>query len=253
MLFRSRNTTSLKRLFRDRRVLDQLSSARGPRREAGLPSFPALTPRTGHPDRHPYSGWEAGLVVATAATYFSPVDGSSVCPSSGTFVGGSWGQFPCRNAQPRPPPPAGTHAWLPAGIPERRPSPSPVHLRGPVASTLGARDQRRSPPRGRQGVPGADSPPSPSVSPGRPVPSQARLQRRPPGNLHPPPRPVSTPRTRPGGRHAPEKGRGGDVGSRKRGMQGPRERPAKGRPAPGQEECEGGQRLELFIFSPAGS
>ena len=41
--------------------------------------------------------------------------------------------------------------------------------------------------------------------------------------------------------------------SRKRGMQGPRERPAKGRPAPGQEECEGGQRLELFIFSPAGS
>ena len=161
------------------------------------------------------------MVVATAATYFSPVDGSSVCPSSGTFVGGSWGQFPCRNAQPRPPPPAGTHAWLPAGIPEQRPSPSPVHLRGPVASTLGASDQRRSPPRGRQGVPGADSPPSPSVSPGRPVPSQARLQRRPPGNLHPPPRPVSTPRTRPGGRHAPEKGRGGDVGSLGSGWQAP--------------------------------
>lgn len=56
---------------------------RGPRREAGVPSFPTLTPRTRHPDRHPHWGWEAGLVVATAATYFSPVDGSSMCPPSG--------------------------------------------------------------------------------------------------------------------------------------------------------------------------
>lgn len=160
------------------------------------------------------------MVVATAATYFSPVDGSSVCPPSGTFVGGSWGQFPCRNAQPRPPPPPGINTLgFPAGIPERRPSLSPVHLRGPVASTLGAPDQRRSPPRGRQGVPGDDSPPSPSVSPGRP--SQARLQRRPPGNLHPPPRPVPTPRTRPGGRHAPRKGKGSDVGNRGCGWQAP--------------------------------
>ena len=77
----------------------------------------------------------------------------------GAFVRGSWGQFPCRNAQPRPPPPPGTNTLgFLAGIPERRPSPSPVHLRGPAASTLGAPEQRRSPPSGRQGVSGPDSP-----------------------------------------------------------------------------------------------
>ncbi|KAM7236279.1 hypothetical protein CapIbe_013465, partial [Capra ibex] len=129
----------------------------------------------------------------------------------GAFMRGSWGQFPCRNAQLRPPPPPGTNTLgFPAGIPERRPSPSPVHLRGPVASTLGAPEQRRSPPSGRQGVSGPDSPPSPSVSPGRPAPPQAQLQRRPPAHLHPPARPVPTPGTRRGRPHAPRKGRGGE-------------------------------------------
>lgn len=63
--------------------------------------------------------------------------------------------------------------------------------------------------------------PGPPVSPGRPVPSQARLQLRPPAHLHPPALPVPTPRTRLGRPHAPRKGRGGEVGNRGSGWQAP--------------------------------
>lgn len=193
----------------------------GPRREAGLPSFPALAPRTWHPDRHPHSGWEAGLVVASAATCFSPVDGSSCVPHRGPLWEEAGDSFLAGMRRPAASAPRDKHARLPrrhsgaAALPV--PSPSAraccFHPRSARAEAFTA---PRPPGRARPW-----QPPSPSVSPGRPLPSQARPQRRPPWNLHPSPRPVPTPKTRPWGGHAPGRIRGGQVGHRGSGWQAP--------------------------------
>ena len=78
----------------------------------------------------------------------------------GDLCGRKLGTVSLQECAALPPPPPGTNTLgFPAGIPERRPSPSPVHLRGPVASTLGAPEQRCLPPHRRHAVPGPGSPP----------------------------------------------------------------------------------------------
>ena len=144
-----------------------------------------------------------------------------MCPPSGTFVGGSWGQFPCRNAPPcRLRPQGQTRSASPPAFLSGGP-PRPLSICAGLLLPPSERPSRGAyRPTAATPCPALAAPQS-IVSPGRPLPSQARPQRRPPWNLHPSPRPVPTPKTRPWGGHAPGRVRGGQLGHRGSGWQAP--------------------------------
>ena len=191
-------------------------------RQVSPASLPSRQGPGRHPGRHPPSGWEAGLVVASAATCFSPVDGSSCVPHRGPLWEEAGDSFLAGMRRQAASAPRDKHARLPRRHSGAAALPVPCasaraccfHPRSARAEVLTApRPPRRARPW---------QPPSPSVSPGRPLPSQARPQRRPPWNLHPSPRLVPTPKTRPWGGHAPREGSrrpGGPPGER---VAGPR-------------------------------